>query len=264
MVDEILKESITNLREDLYKKHGRKCQLCGKEEGIEKLVIHYPNQNCFVESRRDGELLCKECHDKLHGGKNGHLKNEKETYNKLKNAAKEILSVIFSKEELENNQHLVDTPRRVAAAIVELCGLNLNIEKEVEETVELFKATSHDMIVVNATAITLCPHHLLPCDLKINIGIIPDQYLLGISKYQRMAKLLAKKPIIQEEYTDLLADTLMESSEPQGIIVVVTGRHSCIRIRGALFEDSIMTTSAVRGLFSTDKSLEEKFYKLMK
>ena len=255
----VMIEDNTNLREELYKKYGRKCQLCGKEEGIEKLIIHYPNQDCFIGSRRDGELLCKECHDKLHG----HLKNEKETNDKLKNAAKEILSVIFSKEELENNQHLVDTPRRVAAVIVELCGLNLNVEKKVEETVELFKATSHNMIVVNATAITLCPHHLLPCDLKINIGIIPDQYLLGISKYQRIAKLLAKKPIIQEEYTDYLADTLMESSKPQGVIVVVSGRHSCIRIRGALFEDSIMTTSAVRGLFSTDRSLEEKFYKLI-
>ena len=255
---------LSKLRIELYKKYGKKCQICGCDENDKKLVIHHKNYDHYPESIDDVMIVCRSCHTKLHNAQRKTDEDITTKINTIKRATSDILRAIVPGKYLEYDEHFADTPRRVAGAYKELCGIGLDVNKEIEEVIELFDNTSDELILVNTRAVTLCPHHLMTVELDIKIGIVPDKYLVGISKFQRISELLAKQPIIQEEYTNILADNLMKWIIPKGVICVVEGRHNCMRERGIKEPDAKMITSAVRGIFAVDHSLKMEFFELLK
>ncbi|MHC4504326.1 MAG: GTP cyclohydrolase I, partial [Planctomycetota bacterium] len=46
-----------------------------------------------------------------------------------------------------------------------------------------------------------------------------------------------------------IADALMETLNPKGVLVVIEAEHLCMTMRGAKKPGSVTTTSVVRGLF---------------
>jgi GTP cyclohydrolase I len=95
-------------------------------------------------------------------------------------------------------------------------------------------------IVVNDTYM-LCPHHFLPVDMKIEIVYVPNGRILGMSKFSRIARDLARYPRVQEEYTNLLYEILYSCLQPKKLTVEVTGKHYCVLMRG-IRNNSIMVT----------------------
>jgi len=69
------------------------------------------------------------------------------------------------------------------------------------------------VIVRDIRCATVCPHHLLPVELVVHIGYLPGSKMLGISKFDRIAKEYCKPPRTQEEYTAVLAKTIHERLE---------------------------------------------------
>ena len=59
-----------------------------------------------------------------------------------------------------------------------------------------------------------------------------------------------------------LADYPVCILNPKGVMVVMKGTHTCMLCRG-VETDGEMVTSAVRGVFYTDKSLKEEFLSLI-
>ena len=102
------------------------------------------------------------------------------------------------------------------------------------------------MTIADIEVVTLCPHHLLPCDYKVNITYSPNGYVLGLSKFARLAVILGKRPIMQETYTRELADTIFDRVHPIGVKVSVTGIHGCLKFRGAK-QNAPVTTEQFRG-----------------
>lgn len=100
----------------------------------------------------------------------------------------------------------------------------------------------------------LCPHHLLPVEMDVNIGYIPDKDILGLSKFARVAQEYAKPPKTQEKYTAGLANLIKDKLKANWVIVVVDGKHSCMRHRGVESRDSRTKTHAIAG----DKELSMK------
>ena len=53
----------------------------------------------------------------------------------------------------------------------------------------------------------------------------------------------------QERITKGIADDLEEHIQPLGCAVIMEARHGCMRCRGVLKQNAVMTTSAMRGVF---------------
>lgn len=155
---------------------------------------------------------------------------------------------------------------RLRRLVDEMCWPLERIDEELEKCFRAVYDEPYDeMLVSRHTNIwTLCPHHLLPCCFKVHIGYIPIGKVLGLSKFTRIALILAKRPIMQEQYTRGLADILMEKLEPEGVGVFVVGRHGCMGCRGVQQPNVEVVTSTLKGSFKDDPTVREEFYSIVR
>ena len=118
-----------------------------------------------------------------------------------------------------------------------------------------------EMVVVKGIPFySLCEHHLLPFFGTAAVAYIPRGRVIGLSKIPRIVEMYARRLQVQERMTQQIADFLNERLSPQGVGVVVEANHLCAIMRGIRKPGTIMTTSAVLGLFrSRDRTRAEFF-----
>lgn len=115
---------------------------------------------------------------------------------------------------------------------------------------------------------SMCSHHLMPIYGNVHIGIYLNRKVYpGLSKYARIVQWFARRPQIQEQFTQQLHDYLfnllgMEGNDKSGIIVVVKAKHMCMSHRGPNV-DANMTTSALSGTFR-NPTMRAEFFNLEK
>jgi GTP cyclohydrolase I len=112
-------------------------------------------------------------------------------------------------------------------------------------------------------AFGVCPHHLLPVIYRISLAYIPETKVLGLSKLSRMAKLMARATMLQEDLTHELARLLHEDLDSIGSGVYIEGLHLCMASRGTGAHEARVVTSAVRGAFLDQASTRAEFIKLV-
>lgn len=140
-----------------------------------------------------------------------------------------------------------DTPERFLRALRELTyGL-----REPPPQVVLFPmeygATPSLVVIENIRAVGLCEHHLLPIIMSVSVAYRPKGPVPGLSKVSRLVKWAAARLLLQERFTEWLADLLMEKLSAEAVKVRVCGVHLCSAIRGVKDEHHYMVTEAVRG-----------------
>ena len=59
--------------------------------------------------------------------------------------------------------------------------------------------------------------------------------------------------------TSQIADTVMEGLLPEGAVVFAVAKHMCMVMRAVEKQNSIITTSAIRGRFKSDHRTREEF-----
>lgn len=149
------------------------------------------------------------------------------------------------------------TPLRLSRMYEEYCWSPARIEEELGKQFKSFDEGYDEMLVTQPITVwVLCPHHLLPCELKVTIGYIPNGKVLGLSKFVRVAVTMGKRPIMQEQYSRELVACLNEHLEPKGAAVYVVGRHGCMVSRGVL-QDVSVVTSVITGAFEASSTREE-------
>lgn len=115
---------------------------------------------------------------------------------------------------------------------------------------------------------SMCSHHLMPIYGSVHIGIYLNRKVYpGLSKYARIVQWFARRPQIQEQFTQQLHDYLfnllgMEGNDKAGVIVVVKAKHMCMSHRGPNV-DADMTTSALSGTFR-NPAMRAEFFNLEK
>jgi len=165
--------------------------------------------------------------------------------------------------DVENDPHLIDTPRRAARAwFHELCA---GLTKE-EPKFRVFESTADEMVMLHKIPIrSICAHHLLPFYGYATIAYIPGKgQLLGLSKLSRIANHWARRPQVQEDLTVQIANHLAElvvNGRNGGVGVIIRAEHMCMLMRGVT-HDGVMITSAVRGVFRTDAQARNEFLRL--
>ena len=87
--------------------------------------------------------------------------------------------------------------------------------------------------------------------------------VVGLSKLARTVEVFARRLQLQEQLTGQIADALMQYMCPKGAMVMVEAEHMCMTMRGIKKPGSQTVTIARRGVFETDPTLEERFFRML-
>jgi GTP cyclohydrolase IA len=178
---------------------------------------------------------------------------------RIERAVREILLAVGEDPDREG---LARTPSRVAHAYAELLGGLRENPRHHLRTV--FHERYDEVVLLRDIGFhSLCEHHLMPFSGKAHLAYLPDGKVVGLSKLARLVEGFARRPQLQERLTTQIADALMEELHPQGAACVVEAIHTCMTLRGVRKPGSVMTTSALRGVFRTDASSRSEVLSLI-
>lgn len=159
--------------------------------------------------------------------------------------------------------NLDETDRRVAGMYLEMFH---GLEEGAEPEIKTFPNEERYSAMVMEKRIpfySMCAHHLVPFHGHAHIAYIPNDSILGLSKFSRILEFYAKRPQLQERLTEQVADYLETKLRPQGVMVVIEARHLCVEMRGVKKSGAVTVTSAIRGIFH-QKPVREEFLDLLR
>lgn len=163
-------------------------------------------------------------------------------------AVRTLLSYLEGEENAER-EGLLKTPKRVIDSWEEVFS---GYSKQACDVLNAdFNAEGYDGIVLlkDIEFHSTCEHHLQPFKGKAHVAYIPVGRIVGISKLARILDLHAKRLQNQERITKSVADDLERELNPLGAAVILEAAHGCMQCRGVMKQNSLMVTSAMRGVF---------------
>lgn len=163
-----------------------------------------------------------------------------------------------------DRQGLRDTPRRVAEMYEEIMAGHT---EDLSVIVAPICSDRHqEMVLVrDITFHSLCEHHLTPFFGVAHVAYIPSKngQITGISKIVRLVRTAAARLQLQERLTSTIADVLVSSLQPAGVLVLIQAEHLCMSMRGVRAPGSKVVTSAVRGIFHTNAATRAEVLSLI-
>ena len=163
----------------------------------------------------------------------------------------------------ELREGLARTPQRVIESFEEIySGYSGNSELILDAT---FNSEGYDGIVLlrDIEFHSVCEHHLLPFSGKAHIAYIPVDRIVGISKLARLLDMHSSRLQNQERVTKGVADDIEAVLAPLGCAVILEASHDCMQCRGVKKQNSVMTTSAMRGVFFDKKEARGELLQLI-
>lgn len=253
----------TTYRERALEFYGHECMRCGKTDG--DMVVHHIDYQNFPSELGNHDLsnlmvLCPSCHARL------HRSLSKGTFVGIPSVEKGVHYILKGlKDEFGldlSDENFKDTPKRVARAYYEMC-CGINCDDAIDEILATsFPSTYGGMITIkDIKCYSMCPHHLLPVEYSVDVGYIPGDRVLGLSKIPRIVKLLAKAPKLQEQFTQDVVEAF-KKIECKGAIVIVRGYHLCMGARGIEMPGCRTITSSIYGVLE-DKDTRDEFLSMV-
>jgi GTP cyclohydrolase I len=175
-----------------------------------------------------------------------------------------IKGILYQIGEDPNRDGLKDTPKRVAKSYQELFA---GYKQDVKSLFTVFDQEGCDSIILlkDIEIFSTCEHHMLPFYGKAHVAYIPSKgKVVGISKLARLVDLYAKRLQIQERICEQVTIALMEHLQPLGAACIIEARHMCMCARGVGKQNSIMTTSSLKGVFLSELSAKQELLTLIK
>lgn len=155
------------------------------------------------------------------------------------------------------------TPERVAKAMAFLTKGYAETPEDVLGDA-LFQEDHQSMVLVKDIELySLCEHHLLPFFGKAHVAYIPNGKIMGLSKVARLVEVFARRFQVQERLTDQVAQAIWDTTQPQGVAVVIEAHHLCMMMRGVEKQNSKTITSAMRGSFLEDHRTRDEFMRFV-
>jgi len=157
-----------------------------------------------------------------------------------------------------DGEGLSQTPARMAKAYAEL------FDPKPLRLTTFPNAEGYDELVI-AREIpfrTVCEHHLLPFSGVAQVGYLPGERILGLSKLARLVEYFAARPQTQERLTKQVADYLYECVRARGAGVVMQAEHTCMTLRGVRAVGAKTVTSALLGTLREDQRSRTEFFAL--
>jgi len=158
--------------------------------------------------------------------------------------------------------NLKDTPRRTAEAWVsELCAGLIEPEPDMD-LIPLEEGHVPGLIALDQIPVkSLCAHHLLPFTGQAVVAYVPNQNICGLSKLSRVVAHFARRPQLQEQLTQQVAQYLQRTLDPQGVGVLIRASHACMEFRG-VNHPGAMTTTMMLGCLDSNPQFRTEFLAL--
>lgn len=187
----------------------------------------------------------------VHDGEMEALQQEVEV------AFRDVLDALVIDTEHDHNTH--DTAKRVAKMYIkEIFAGRFNSRP----TITSFPNMGYKSLYTSGpiSIRSTCAHHFQNIVGNAWIGIIPEEEVIGLSKFNRLVHHIAERPQIQEEMTTDIANELVRFAKTPNVAVVVKAEHHCMTHRGVKEHESDMTTAIMLGAFNEDPALKKEFY----
>ena len=167
-----------------------------------------------------------------------------------------IRNLLIAIGEDPDREGLKDTPKRVVKSWDTLFG---GYKQKAEDVLKTFFSIKCDEMIIckDIEFYSNCEHHILPFYGKCHIAYLPNQKVVGLSKMPRLLEVFARRLQIQERLTEQIADSMMKHIEPLGVGVNIEAKHNCMVCRGVQKQNSVMVTTALRGVFKDDHVKQE-------
>lgn len=161
-----------------------------------------------------------------------------------------------------SSPHFKESPERIAKAWIEELCVGLNESTFKLTTFPVDENYQSSMIVLQHIPVkSLCAHHLLPFIGEATVAYIPNNHLCGLSKLSRIVDFFSRRPQIQENLTNDIAQYMNQELAPKGVGVIVKATHTCMEMRG-VNHPGIMTTSSLLGCFVKNSTVRAEFMAL--
>lgn len=160
-------------------------------------------------------------------------------------------------------QGMEETPARVAQLYAELfSGVYMDTQGLWADV--LTEETDGLIAVRTIPFHSICEHHLLPFFGTAHIVYRPHVgRVAGFGVFTRLVDRMARRPQIQERLTSDIADEIERGLGAEGVLVVVDAQQLCMTMRGARAHGTRTTTSACRGVFRDDKTMELQAWQML-
>jgi GTP cyclohydrolase I len=169
---------------------------------------------------------------------------------------RQLLAALGEDPEREG---LAGTPARVAAWYRDF----LSPDPSAALTCFTEKPLSGQLVVVDGMTVwALCEHHMLPMNLEVTVGYVPEGEVVGLSKFGRIAQRYAGRFQVQERFTRQVAEEISRVIGSEDVGVAVRGMHLCMSMRGVRMEPARTSTLQASGQFQADPALGQRFLTL--
>jgi GTP cyclohydrolase I len=150
----------------------------------------------------------------------------------------------------EKDPNSSNTPQRVAKAFLE----KFKGRYELISDITSFPSDGYESIVLerNIPSLSVCSHHNEAIESRVHIAYIPGKNgrVVGLSKLNRIVEHFSRRGCIQEQLTVAIHNAVNKICENNiGVIVIITGQHNCVKVRGVNHKGTDMVTSMVSGVF---------------
>lgn len=152
---------------------------------------------------------------------------------------------------IENREGMAETPKRVIKMLEDVWAGEAYTNEQIANLYnKTFVCNDNDLVVVkDIETFSYCEHHLaLIYDMKISIGYIPKDKVIGISKLARIADMCSKRLQLQERIGEDIADVLARIVG-NDVIVKIEANHSCMTARGIKKPSAKTVTFTRKGIF---------------
>lgn len=203
---------------------------------------------CIHIKKHTPEELCPSYYVKI---KNDWIEYFWEKYSNERPAEDAVTRLIEMIGEDPGREGLVETPKRVIKSLQFLCS---GYKQDPKEIFKVFDSAGYNQIVLlkDIEMYSMCEHHILPFFGKAHVAYIPNGKVIGISKLARLIEIYSRRLQIQERIGEQVTNDLMEYLNPLGAACIIESQHLCMKARGVQKQNSVMTTSSLKGVFLED------------
>ncbi|GKX54377.1 GTP cyclohydrolase 1 [Leminorella grimontii] len=155
---------------------------------------------------------------------------------------------------------LAETPSRIAKMYVDEVFSGLDYANFPKITLIENKMRVDEMVTVRDITLTsTCEHHFVTIDGKATVAYIPKDYVIGLSKINRIVRFFSQRPQVQERLTQQILVALQTLLGTTNVAVSIDAIHYCVKSRGVCDATSSTSTTSLGGIFKSNPSTRQEF-----
>lgn len=190
-----------------------------------------------------------------------HLKNKDDRREQIQQHMRSVLELLGL--DLRDDS-LEETPHRLAKMYVDeiFSGLDYATFPKITKIQNRMKV-SEMVLVDDITLTSTCEHHFVTIDGKVTVAYYPKDWVIGLSKINRVVQFFAQRPQVQERFTEQILTAFQTILETEDVAIYVKATHFCVKCRGVKDTNSQTITSAFGGVFLQDRETRKEFLSLI-